>query len=397
MKQRVIVGVALAAACGALTAAVLVRNAAAGQAAKTRESQPSSSVLAPSATPRSGPVTLRGIRMVTRRTGWGVSSKAVLRTNDWGGHWKVLLRFSAARWPFDFSLRTAGAGTAWVLVRTSDSRFVVLSTHNAGGTWHSSAPVPSTTVPSSPSFAGTISFANAKLGWLLRIGKPVVGRMPHQLYRTLDGGLHWTEIESSTTVTLSGHSLPACVDAVTSDTGKSLWATGQCDIQTSRTILYHSADGGRIWRTVILGRLPGFFVTSFATFPPLFHGAQGILPVYLSQPGAYVLYASSDHGRNWHPTTPVYLNSSGLGPGVATFDGYHVWLAANQALYASRDRGLHWNILYRNPGLASSPQIQFLNRKDGYAVTAVPGPRILVTLNGGHSFHAVPTAFSPTG
>jgi photosystem II stability/assembly factor-like uncharacterized protein len=332
--------------------------------------------------------------MVSPNRGWAVSRSTVLRTIDGGRKWRVVLNLRGARWPFDFSLTADGPLRAWVLKRGPHSSIIVLSSENGGVTWRSSAPLPFEK-QTGPSLAADISFPNRRQGWLLRIGRPRAGVFPYELYRTHDGGFHWRPVEAKTSLSDSRHSLPGCVDAVTFDTGRSGWATGECDLQPGRAILYHTVDGGHTWMKLYLARPPGFSIFTFATYPPRFHGDQGILPVYLYRPTAYVLYVTNDHGRHWQPTTPVHVFTSSLGPSIATSGASHIWLAANRSLYASSDRGRHWSKIYSGPAFASTPQLQFLDLRHGFLVPAVPQPRSLVTKNGGRVWRVLRTTLIP--
>ena len=120
---------------------------------------------------------------------------AVYRTFDAGSHWTPVLRFTTTIgslvWIRLFSQRVGlVAATVGPLTATANYHFTaaLFSTHDGGRHWQR-FPLPVNYATET----GTISFPDPQHGWLW-YGKAAMGSMSVYMYRTMDGGCHWSRV-----------------------------------------------------------------------------------------------------------------------------------------------------------------------------------------------------------
>jgi photosystem II stability/assembly factor-like uncharacterized protein len=228
----------------------------------------------------------------------------------------------------------------------------------------------------SPDLVGTLDFADPDHGWFSEIenGPGITGTA---LYRTADGGAHWTEIASvgpggPSVATPSASSPSSCVEMtatfINPTTG---WLTGSCAIGPPP--LYVSHDGGLTWTeqplTPIAGNLHGG-----SSFPPSFTSTEDgtLLTEDIGvQPVSTGLFVTSNDGRTWS----LRYSSGGVPFGTAFVDADHGWLvlqsingdAADPDLYATTDGGTAWSAVNAFP--FSGVDLDFITAKRGWAST----------------------------
>ncbi len=358
--------------------------------------------------PPSRPVAIVSIHMVSPLVGWGVSIRSVLHTSDGGRYWKIMRSLGNAPDGQIAALAARDANRAWVVVPTrsrSSSAYpgsVVVSTIDGGRTWRSSRPLRGSSPPLESIGSPSINFVDALHGWVVTTEGAGAGSAAHDLYSTVDGGVTWRLIEYNR---LADHasrgSLPSCdcLGGISFQSTRTGWATGLSGADPSLTILYRSADGGRTWRRQKLPLPVGYRRDNIATAPPAFFGTDGVLPVHLTTPSAFVLYRTHNGGSSWLPTTPIRTpsgNNQDIADAMA-LTARLVWTWVGSTLYRTADGGVRWQPIAHHLQLQGTPEIQFVTPTIGYAGGEFTGegtgrPYILHSIDGGRIWSKVYTS-----
>ena len=200
---------------------------------------------------------------------------------------------------------------------------------------------------------------------------------PLKLYRTIDGGIHWTTLElptqdaalpifpgvgegwiEATSVitppTHVGSHLYATIDAgdswtrlpdppvdlagVAFRTTSEVWAGTQA---TDQPKLYTSEDGGHSWQAHQLPTPPGGTgVDTYSTQVVILPGGGLAVTIYYLS-ATYEL-TSFDGGTSWTYVNLPPGTHAGPGPGYGYEDSVHWWAVEGDALYKSSDAGQSW-------------------------------------------------------
>lgn len=351
-------------------------------------------------------IVLLSIDMVTARVGWATSKHFVLHTTDGGHEWTTSWRGSDQGRQFGSALVTLGARHVWV---PAFPHALLVSTANGDRTWRVSTPLRGSLAGGDPATFGQpgVTFIDSRHGWIVTsdgalTARPWSGQAQYTLYRTTDGGTHWSRL-SYTTLYGSHRShggLPACdcLGGISFRNRQVGWVTGTPFNGDSRVILYRTTDGGTHWRTESLPPPKGVRRLFVSTAPPTFFAADGVLPVAFNRANVFVLYVSHDGGTTWRPTTPLRLRPGGADADAFALDLNHVWLWADQSLYYTSDGGKRWRALTHLP-LYAVPELQFLSRTRGYLLNPHPPgntgqPYLLKTSDGGRTWQKVTTYLS---
>ena len=281
---------------------------------------------------------------------------------------------------------------------TAPAPAAVFVTADGGKTWTESAPF---TVYGPVT---QVTFTDAADGWLLVDAVYAPGGTPLPwLYRTTDGGLHWTvaatapppgEGSSNNFCNLLGLAFPTVA------TG---WVHVSC---RSGGYLAESTDGGSTWAMQPLPALSACSRTYLqcALFGPQLSGGTAFVTVApiegASNPS---LTASGDLGQSWYqiplPTgSEPYPQITFFGPA----DGMLVTMASQEALgavfYTTTDGGQTWTavpqgIHFTQPGAAvdfATPLVGFAWTQASETQASMPPP-LYVTTNSGLAW----TSFTP--
>jgi len=186
---------------------------------------------------------------------------------------------------------TNGWGIDWTLLQGGPGR-VLRSTSDGGRTW-SDAPANPCPAYLSPI---TVSFANAKLGWLGCAGPSSAGAGAKAVLMTSDGGRTW---RLQAAVDPSGGTGVAVVGSIPGDgylSGLSMTTDGIGVIWGALGSILWTDDGGRVWRNVVPSG------PKWASAMAGYVSATGEATVALLDETArrQVLEQTSDAGRTWH-------------------------------------------------------------------------------------------------
>jgi photosystem II stability/assembly factor-like uncharacterized protein len=347
------------------------------------------------------------VKMVSRTTGWAAGA---LRTTDGGAHWLNVA-------PPTIPDRSSGAAEfyldathGWVAEAAASSKacvdhVVVFSTVDGGQTWQEAAPISVTVksaldqiwLPDSGPMR-TLDFVDRQHGWMVVQAGPAnmlggINPGVGALYRTTDGGLHWT-LESTNlhlaALGLGGFGLgggdSACyvnggVSFISTETG---WMQFLCPgWPGSEAALLVTHDGGTSWHVQQLAGNAACYCE--ADLPVFFDAVHGIVRV-LSP--SIRLFATSDGGLTWSPRS--LPPTAGFVDFVDPNNGWAIGGDSNAVqltLYHTSDGGKTWTSIDANlpPG---HPQVSlyFVDANNGFWAT---GNDLRRTTDGGHSWTVI--------
>lgn len=360
------------------------------------------------------------VKMVSATTGWAAGAR---RTTDGGANW-INTNPPKAR------LSTSGYGEffldsvhAWVAetvgsTKACSDRFLVFRTVDGGATWQQGASVPIQVQgfdQSDGSWGLRLYFIDADHGWL-RIA-PIYGLAPvglqGPLYRTTDGGRHWTFVASQ--VTQSDRGCEGRGDFVFSSptTG---WMSANCPTAPDSGLdVLVTRDGGQTWA------LQSLF-SNYCNIQYFPSGCANPVPKFFDSSNGWVLdkdapllLMTSDAGMTWTrhglPSLPTFSCTGKYGePETCTdqsivaasfIDPNQGWAIIGKydlqrGLYAVRfehtsDGGKSWAALSSNlvsssgiPDL-SQATLTFVDQSNAFLWT---GTALFRTTDGGHTWQA---------
>jgi len=329
----------------------------------------SSAPTASSSSPAGSALWLQTLQMSTARTGWALydsgnpsstkfSPVLLARTTDGARTWTDVTPPAARQMLSTMNateaVDAADATHAYLAVTSpllrSPTRLrttEVFATGDGGQTWTESAPV------KAAGDASQLSFTDSTHGWLLVSEGAAMGRNPVRVYRTTDGGTHWSLTAQSPPMdSNSSAGIPVSCDktGIAFASASAGWLSSVCAVGLSGELLV-SHDGGVTW------------------------GPQP-LPVSASMCG--------DNGCDL--SGPEFTD----GAGFVTVGS----VAATPELLVSRDLGQSWQSLPLPAGSGAYPQIRFFGPRSGVLVPAGSqaslGAVFYSTSDGGQSWTAVP-------
>jgi photosystem II stability/assembly factor-like uncharacterized protein len=343
-------------------------------------------------------------QMFSASVGWaaglsGLSAdiEGPYRTSDGGSHWTDV---APPQIPYQTDNRLVGArlgpwqfldGTdAWV-VRIGGSpgvradHVVVFSTIDGGKTWRQSQPVQLTPAHPGDFIQAVICFMNTQDGFLAMGSGPLwagpTGMTASALYRTSDGGLHWTFV-SDPDVQARQLGYQCLFGGLAFSSPEDGWIVAECPV------IFVTQDGGATWS-----------LRDAATWAHFFDSTRGVVedpPSGSNASGRYPIATSSDGGLTWVTRGVVPIPNC-----IAVFvDPMHGWCIVNPGtvdpsagtptdaeIYRTVDGGHAWSLSTRMGTNGAWIALDFLSAKVGFLTTgsspAGAGWRFFKTTDGG--------------
>ncbi|MBB3126878.1 photosystem II stability/assembly factor-like uncharacterized protein [Paenibacillus rhizosphaerae] len=140
-----------------------------------------------------GTPVLHKLSFMNEQSGAVLVNGRLFLTKDGGDHFQTAVFGMKDFTPISASFPEAGTGYVIGTVGKDDTKLVVVKTNNAGRAWSKQLDI---SAKDSPLSAFQIQFANENTGWLLRNEK---GMLSGDIYRTVDGGKHWTKMSTQRT------------------------------------------------------------------------------------------------------------------------------------------------------------------------------------------------------
>jgi len=259
---------------------------------------------------RAGRLAIEHLEALSPTVAYATTKRALLRTDDRGGHWRLVARVAGA-------ISFADALHGWIEGRralaTDDGARTLRPLH--------------TPCRASPGEFVALSRVSVTLGFAACAGDPGAGSQLKRLYVTRDGGRTWQLRAGERQVPAAGY----LASLSFADARDGLMTTGRGGLLATR-------DGGRSWRMLLLTD----DATDVVAAQRL--GAQEL--VALLQNGA--LLRSHDDGAHWllvYPHTlpaPAQLSFSTTRDGIGA--GYTGWTFTEPAILVTHDGGRSWKL-----------------------------------------------------
>ena len=352
----------------------------------------------------SAPVWLDSLQMVSARDGWALAWKGnpasplptgliPVRTTDGGHTWTAVTPARAKPLLVPgrdaVILQPTSASRAWLAV-TSRGGTVTFGTADGGRSWTRSAPV------RAPGDARWLNFTDPAHGWLLQDLGAAMQQNPVRLYRTGDGGRHWSLIAAAPRRPYAGtgpSGLPTACDktGIAFATPADGWLTSACF--SLADVVLATRDGGAHWAPQALP-LPASTCGPDSCFvsPPQFFGPTGFLTIDHGGKSPYLL-VTHDTGATWH-AEPVPQAAGPFGS-AHFFDARHGLLVPaagqdtpGQVFYVTSDGGQTWTPVRQGMRFQPGMIVDFPSPEAGFAwnATASGAPPICATSDGGRTW-----------
>lgn len=289
----------------------------------------------------------------------------MLRTTDGAATWHDVTppQLSALITPANVG---AGAATPQVLFLDAARAWTaaagaLIATSDGGRRWHGLGALPPSCVP--------FEFLDPAYGWCNAAA--VVAGQSVNLYRTVDGGLHWQQVPVTRRPTAWAAASAAqgwepTINFTSPTVG---WAELNCNASFNNEI-YKTTDSGASWSAQPLTSMPPSLATAeIIASPPVVAGHLGAGSLSVNT-GITVMYRSRNAGASWQAIVPP----GGLQPWHAdVIDPLHWRLADDRHILATDDGGEtwqtitpHWPIRPANPD-NNLPDIHFVTPDIGWA------------------------------
>jgi photosystem II stability/assembly factor-like uncharacterized protein len=277
----------------------------------------------------------------------------------------------------------------------------VFATDDGGRTWTESAPVKGV------GYVSALSFTDPSHGWLLWNEGAAMGRNPVRVYRTTDGGAHWSLTAqsptfNSTSTSTAGIPLACDKTGIAFPSASAGWLTSVCAVGLADELLV-SRDGGDTWSQQSLPLAAGSCdETACELTGPEFTDGTEFLTLG-RYPGAPALLVSRDLGQTWQ-SVPLPAGS-GVYPQIRFFGTRRGVLVAGgsqaslgDVFYTTSDGGQTWTAVPQGVHFTQNgAAIDFVSPGTGFAWILggdAPGssaPAMYETTDAGRTW----TSFSP--
>jgi photosystem II stability/assembly factor-like uncharacterized protein len=248
-----------------------------------------------------------------------------------------------------------------------------------------------------PSPSCSLQMLTAAIGWCVA-SAAAMGSEPVMIYRTVDGGRHWSvESRSASAPASWGPGTPGalpygCDKDVGFSAPSSGWAALVCVLSGHLPPIYGSTDAGRTWAERRVEPLPAAYRlapddNAVWTSAPVSDGTIGAVGLSVEGTNSRALvYRTTDAGSTWWPVAPP-------GPprnwSVDVVNGSTWKLTAGRAVLTTTDGGRTWSPATSDIDFGDQGSAQYVSAEDGW-YTPVDETVLYRTTDGGKVWRKVP-------
>ena len=331
--------------------------------------------------------------------GWMWTGSELLHTRDGGVQWdKVNLPVTVKPYSEVVTvLNAASVRVAVGIVSHRQASVEVLRSQDGGVSWQKSYIKENLPGQSSGQVPASMMFVGETNGWMTtnvpQFGMGAVS--PGGLYRTTNGAESWQQVQP---IGFPEGLVPfEWVSFVTPQIGFTVAApqtNADAGVTNGQYRLYRSADGGVHWSQASVPLLKADSVNILA---PQFSGSTGYLEAVVTNQNtaSLVLFKSTDMGTKWHQVH-IFPGQS-ASTAVLSVSQQAVWVYWDKGLWVSHNQGGSFSPVPNAPSRVTG--LDMVDAVTGYAVTAVPlsgtaGEAHVVyeTKDGGRTWTKVSTA-----
>ena len=229
------------------------------------------------------------MRMTSLVVIWAATDSRILRSTDAGRHWTNVTPGSAARWSAFFAVDD---DAAWAVVYSppgaNPTSFTAFRTTDGGRSWLRSSG------PMNGLGATQITFVDRLHGWVYIDGGVAAGSNAMEIIRTTDGGATWSVAARS-----ADPSTGQGTSGIQFGCDKGFFAFGSATVgvlptscATSQQSIYRTTDGGLHWTSITLPSLNGVYGAYY--YAPIFLTANEAVMA-----GGADLAVTHDGGSQW--------------------------------------------------------------------------------------------------
>lgn len=256
------------------------------------------------------------------------------------------------------NMEAIDANTAWIACynQITSGNGAIFRTTDGGATWVNMTGSNMYTDPNE-SFLNSVTFLTPSIG--LTLGDPVNGE--YEIWRTLDGGLSWTQVPGANIPNPLMAGEYGIVDLFTKQGNSNVW------FGTNAGRIYRSTDAGLTWSvSVVAGS--NTTLTKIAFSSPL----NGV--VQLWDGSTYYLYQTTDGGATWTlNSVPTNVGFSDLAvvPGTNYYvsAGYDLQTANGDKISYSSNNGTSWTDWGTSGGVIAYTAIDMVDANTGWVGT----------------------------
>jgi photosystem II stability/assembly factor-like uncharacterized protein len=352
-----------------------------------------SPVPTPEPSPTSSPVEgIANLRMFSTEVGWAQrqSDGAILHTTHGVQRWTVASSSFGGQEIIatafvDGDAARVMTALASAIQLTTTATIQSWATNDGGVTWTRGGTLTGYAIGGEP--PGTLDFVDRDHGWFSVTGLAAAGSSEIFVYRTIDEGLHWQEVDRTNVSPVPGPGqLSAGCDKVpvTFLNASVGWDTAACN--GGPPFFYVTRNGGVTWEPQSIGLpwQPWGYTTSA---PQFVNGDTGFMVGSGGPPGTHAsLFVTTNGGATWvrRPTPITYPDATYF------FNADKGWVQDGSTLYVTDDGGRTWAALHA-PSLGA---LDFLTATLGWSFLPAPGPwtgpaSLMQTTDGGRTWTAV--------
>ena len=312
---------------------------------------------------------LVSIHFINSLDGWGVTEAQVVRTNDGGITWYNVTPPGLTETGYSVEMFVLDANHVWVQRPDYENYYnngFLYRTTDGGLTWSNI---------NTPFSGSDIQFLDANNGWALADLGVGAGSNAVAVYQTADGGSTWTQkyindpnnANAADSLPLGGlKSGIAPVDTQTAFVYGVIYAPGT-------VYLFRTDDGGVNWEEVALPLPPGAENFDLGVDPgqmKFVSASDGFIAVrFTGNVYQLAIYATNDSGNTW-TLTPTTIPEGGS----AVFVSAEAAVVYNgDQFYVTRDAARTWSIIPPDVKFGDVfAGMDFVNPVSGWVVTLTP-------------------------